>query len=505
MAGGTLEGHSLSCPFHGACFDIRSGDIEDGPSFNKIPVLATRTSEEDGFVYVRLGVSASNEVQTAVPPTYATAEPMADSRTFVILGAGATSHAAVEELRSSGFSGRIVIVDPESPAHHYDRTKLSKTLTADASKISLRDAAWWDRQGVELRLGVEATAVDSALRVITLSDESTLTYDKLLCATGGAARTLRPGGPGPALPGADLENVLVCRTLADSHAIHDAVARVSPRGRVVVIGTGFIGMELAATIAGTFHLTSPAEAKVASITLVGREREPLARVVGEEMGAAMRKIHEANGVCFEMESAAVALHPSPRASRRVGVVELEGGKRLDADVVIVGAGIVPCSSYLEHTHGVTIDHGGVVTDEFLVAAPHVFAAGDLAVVPFRGEAVRFEHWNTAIAQGRVAARNMLGKAERLDHVPFFSTGQFGRNIRYSGHASAWDELIVRGDASAPRMVVFMGYRGKVVAVATLQSDPEAVAARELFRASKMPSMDEIRGSGAFSCVARLKE
>mmetsp|Transcript_26534 Transcript_26534/g.99843 ORF Transcript_26534/g.99843 Transcript_26534/m.99843 type:complete len:614 (-) Transcript_26534:220-2061(-) len=510
LAGGTVADCSISCPFHGAQFDLRTGDIEDGPAFDKLPVFPV-TVQADGFAYVAL--PADGPVPTAVSPAYCHARPT-DGRHFVVVGAGAASHAAVEELRKRGFEGRITVFSKESAAHHYDRTVLSKNMAAGATpaKIQLRPEEWWGARGVELRLGTEVTAVDPAAKTVTTSAGETVPYDACLCATSGPARTLRADrSEGFSVPGAELGGVFVCREPADSAAIAAAV-KARPRPDVVVIGSSFIGMEAAAAIATSGKLGAE-DATVGSVTVVGMEAEPFERVLGPDLGAAMRALHEARGVSFRMGTSASAMAPRPDDAAAVGSVTLKDGSSLPADVVVVGAGIIPALGYLESAAGVEVlpRAGGVKVDSRLRAAEDLFVCGDIARFPY-AQAVddshrelRLEHWDVAIAHGRTAARNMLGDDVPFDAVPFFWSGQLGKNIRYAGNAMRWDEALVQGSLATPKATVFYCCGDKVAAVATLQDDPQAVAARDLMRLGKMPSVAQIKAEAKFDLAAYLKK
>lgn len=459
LAGGTVADCSISCPFHGAQFDLRTGDIEDGPAFDKLPVFPV-TVQADGFAYVAL--PADGPVPTAVSPAYCHARPT-DGRHFVVVGAGAASHAAVEELRKRGFEGRITVFSKESAAHHYDRTVLSKNMAAGATpaKIQLRPEEWWGARGVELRLGTEVTAVDPAAKTVTTSAGETVPYDACLCATSGPARTLRADrSEGFSVPGAELGGVFVCREPADSAAIAAAV-KARPRPDVVVIGSSFIGMEAAAAIATSGKLGAE-DATVGSVTVVGMEAEPFERVLGPDLGAAMRALHEARGVSFRMGTSASAMAPRPDDAAAVGSVTLKDGSSLPADVVVVGAGIIPALGYLESAAGVEVlpRAGGVKVDSRLRAAEDLFVCGDIARFPYAHAVddshreLRLEHWDVAIAHGRTAARNMLGDDVPFDAVPFFWSGQLGKNIRYAGNAMRWDEALVQGSLATPKATVF---------------------------------------------------
>jgi len=465
LSKGVVADCSLSCPFHGAQFDLRTGDIEDGPSFDKLPTFPA-TVDEEGYVCVDL--PSEGEVPLSVKPSYCHPSP-ADARHFVIVGAGAASHAAVEELRVRGFEGRITVLSKEASAHHYDRTVLSKNMAAaaDSAKISLRSESWWGDRGVELRLGSTVTKLDADAKLVTLDDGSSLSYDAAMCATSGRARTFREDrSEGFSIAGAQLGGVYTCRDPADATAISGAV-RSKPGADVVVLGSSFIGMEAAAYLASSCKLGTP-DATVGSITVVGMEAEPFERILGPELGGAMRALHEAQGVTFRLGTSLTSFNAREGDAAAVGSVTLKDGSSLPADVVIIGAGIIPEVGYL-HGEGVEVlpRGGGVKVDDRLRAADGLYVCGDIARFPYAHAVhdshreLRVEHWDVAIAHGRTAARNMLGSDEAFDRVPFFWSGQLGKNIRYAGNAMEWDETLVQGDLAEPKATVFYACGDKV--------------------------------------------
>lgn len=465
-----MAGNCISCPFHGAKFDVRTGDIEDGPSFDKIATYPA-TVGSDGYVYVEF--PDGDKSAEKIMPDYCSTSGSSEKRHFVIVGAGTASHAAVEELRTSGFTGKITVISRDEPGqlHHFDRTALSKFLNVGAEKLPLRSDEWWSDRDVKLMLGRTVTAIDAATKIVTTDDGSCVAYDACLCATSGPARSFRKDrAEGFAIEGADLGNIFVCRDPSDSAAIHSAV-KGRPGARVVVVGSSFIGMEVAGFLAKHHKLSNASERTVESITVVGMETEPFERVLGTEMGAAMRKLHERHGVAFAMSDTVAAFHPTASCSTTVGSVSLKSGATLQADICVIGAGMIPAVDYLRDTAGVTLAPrgAGVVVDATLQAAPGLFACGDIARFPYAqatssGESfVRIEHWNVAIAHGRVAARNMLSGAgmTAFDVVPFFWSSQLGHNIRYAGHAESCDEVVLQGNFATPQVTAFYCKDGKV--------------------------------------------
>lgn len=496
--------------------DMSTGDIEDGPAFDRLMTFLAGTDDADGHVYVTVppdafldpvpkssSRSVSRPAAAAVPASSVASK---HAPGIVVVGAGVASLAAVNQLRQDGYAGPITVFGREaSPEwHHYDRTKLSKSLAAasTASAIALRPEAWWEQQGVSLRTAEGVSRVLAEDRVVLLDSGERVPYSKLLLATGASARRMTGAG---GLEGADAGNVFVCHDPGDAAAILEAVRAAGPAADVVVVGGGFIGMEVAASLAGTFRLATPGERGVRSITVVCSQAEPMQAALGEELGKAMRLVHESNGVSFRASARAMRLRVDD-ASGAVSAVDLRDGTSLPSAVVVLAVGSVPNTELVAGSTTIVSDETGIHVDSCLRAdggRGDVFAAGDVASLPnAAGLRSRAEHWNGAIEQGRCAGRNMLAESPSpLDAVAFFSTGQFGKNIRVAGHASSWDTTFVVGDLEAPKATVFYGSGDEVVAVATFQDDPNAVAAREVLRRKRMPAISHIQSSGGIDLVA----
>ncbi len=450
------------------------------------------------------------ELQRITPPhkcSAAAATPHGDSRHFVVVGAGPAALAAAETWRAEGFTGRITLLNKE-PGLPYDRTKLSKDMSADRASCELRPRAWFTDAKVTLREKSEVYAVKSAEKRVVLSTGEEIPYDSLLCASGGPARTFRQdANEGFFTPGAELGNIFVLRTVEQSLEAEAAIeAVVKSGGAIVIIGTSFIGMEAAAYI-----MTN--KGGQCDLTVVGMEGRPFERVLGTNIGQVLQELHVSKGVKFVMNAKATRFLPSLVTSKHnvVGAVELGDGIKLKADIVIIGSGIVPAVSYLSSTVGIELRKGapgGIIVDENLRAADNIWAAGDVALFPsMHGTqtSVRIEHWDVAIDQGRAAARNMLRPTAPVPYhrVPFFWTRQYAKNIRYAGHSERFalpgGEIIIHGrlDATAPLISSFVAYyieNNAVAAVATYDRDPYAVAALELFRINQLPTVAVLKDS-----------
>ncbi|HEY0632861.1 MAG TPA: FAD-dependent oxidoreductase [Thermoleophilaceae bacterium] len=364
--------------------------------------------------------------------------------THVIVGAALAGAKAAEALREEGFEGRVVLIgaEPELP---YERPPLSKEYLrgeAPREKARVHEEGFYEQHGIELRTGTTVTALDTGASEVELADGERLRYDRLLLATGAEPRRL-------SLPGADLDGVHYLRDLADADAIGARLAQGS--GRVVVIGAGWIGSEVAAS----------ARVKGLDVAVVEMADVPLERVLGREVGEIYAGVHRQHGVDMRLGATLEAFEGAGRIER----VKLAGGAAIDCDFVVVGIGVVPRTELAERA-GLEVGDGILVSKRLETSVAGVFAAGDVANAfhPFYGRKLRVEHWANALNQPATAARAMLGKAgASYERLPYFFSDQYDVGMEYLGHASDWDEVVLRGDPSAPEFVAFWLKDGAVVA------------------------------------------
>ena len=364
---------------------------------------------------------------------------------IVIVGGGLAGATAATTLRALGHAGPVILLAAEGH-HPYLRPPLSKEYLlgkAGEDALPVAPAGWYAENGVELRLGTAVTGIDPAARTVAVGNGPALVYASLLLATGARPRRIP-------LPGSDLDGVRTFRTVDDSRHLRTELAG---GGRnVVMIGSGWIGMELAAA----------ASAYGNSVTLLGLEEVPLAAAVGPELGGFFRSLHEENGVRFRLPASAAAIRGQ---TGRVTGVETESGIVLPADLVIVAVGVVPEVSLAEAA-GIAL-RNGILTDASLrTSAPGIFAAGDVAnaLHPFTGEHQRSEHWSNALNGGKVAARAMLGLDAELDAVPYFYTDQYDVSMEYSGFPALVEgPPVLRGSLEAKEFLAFWQRGGRVVA------------------------------------------
>lgn len=366
-------------------------------------------------------------------------------RRVVIIGASTGGASAADGLRRAGFDGEITVIG-EEPELPYDRPQLSKgyLVHGDAAedKLFLRPPEYYAQQRVTMRLGETATALDASRRAVTLASGEQLGYDRLIIATGGEAVRLN-------LPGADLAGIYYLRTLADARTLSSALAQAqAERGHIVVIGAGFIGSEVAAAC----------RMRGIEVTLLDILATPLERVLGPEVGALYAASHRQRGVRLRMGEGVVAFH----GQRHVEAVETTAGDRIACTHVVVGIGMRPRTAWLAHA-GLSLD-GGVLVDEHCeTSIPGIFAIGDIARWPYRVPGsdpaqppamVRLEHWDTALRQGDIAARNALGDRVPFAAVPYFWSDQYDVKLHYVGLAEQWDEVVLRGNPAEESYLAF---------------------------------------------------
>lgn len=460
------------CPWHDAAFDLRTGQPVRGAGLQAIPTYPV--SVEDGQVIVEV----PKIMEDFVKPVMVRRNPE-DSRVFVVIGGGAAGVAAADSLRQEGYTGRIIFLSEEQHLP-YDRPVLSKNLAkaADPESLALRDLPYLEEHDIEFRKGAKVASLDAQQKMVKLSSGEELHYDAALVATGAKPRTLP-------IPGGNLPGVLPLRTPEDAQKI--AVA-CSKGKQVVVIGSSFIGMELAATL----------QRRGCSVTVLGMEPVPFERVLGRRVGEALKAFFESKGITFLGNSVTSEILENPgKGDQSTLTIKLKSGKNLPCDAAILGVGVVPNAAFV--TGAEKAKDGSLITDEKLqTSAEGLFAAGDVATFrsPKSGNLMRIEHWDVATSQGRIAAQAMVGKKTSFDQTPFFWTSLFGKNLRYVGHCTSFDELMIDGDLEKLKFVAYYCQQGEVKAVATMNRDPVAVAAGELMRMGIMPTAEDLKSGRA---------
>jgi 3-phenylpropionate/trans-cinnamate dioxygenase ferredoxin reductase subunit len=366
-------------------------------------------------------------------------------QTFVVVGASLAGAKAVEALREEGFAGRLVLIG-EEPDRPYERPPLSKGYllgSEERDKVFVHEPNWYAEHDVDLRLSTVVTAVDRSAKQVVLADGERVGYDKLLLTTGSVVRRLD-------VPGADLGGIEYLRRLPDADRISGAL---SDGKRVVVIGGGWIGLELAAA----------ARLRNATVTLIEVLPLPLQQVLGDELGQVFADLHREHDVDLRLGTGVREFRGS---QGNVDVVVLDDGTELGADLVLVGVGIQPASG-LAQAAGLDVDNGVLVDASLRSSDPDIFAAGDVANAehPLLGERIRVEHWANALNGGPAAARAMLGQQVSFDQIPYFFSDQYDLGMEYAGWAPAgrYDKVVFRGDVPGREFIAFWLRDGRVVA------------------------------------------
>ncbi len=440
LADGLIAGDTLRCPWHHACFSLRTGEALRAPALD--PIACWRVERVGNTAFVREKIPGPG---TAKARSGSAPDPV------VIVGGGAAGLAAADMLRREGYEGSMTLIsaDDSPPC---DRPNLSKDYlagTAQEDWIPLRPPGYYTERRIGLVLNSRVSSLDVKRKRVQLENGKTYGFGALLIATGADPVRLP-------IPGATDSQVHYLRTFADARAI---VARAAPAKRVVVVGASFIGLEVAASL----------RARGIEVHVVAPDKTPLERVMGPEVGGFIRKLHEAHGVVF---------HLGQTVSRMDGRrATLSDATVLDADFIVLGVGVRPAIALGEQA-GLAIDRGIAVNEYLETSAPGVFAAGDIArwPDPHSGDRIRVEHWVVAERQGQVAAKNILGRRVRFDAVPFFWSQHYDLAINYVGHAENWDAVEIDGSLDASDCAVTYKRGSRTLAVATIYRDLQSLQA-----------------------------
>jgi NADPH-dependent 2,4-dienoyl-CoA reductase/sulfur reductase-like enzyme/nitrite reductase/ring-hydroxylating ferredoxin subunit len=438
---GIVTNGTLRCPWHHACFDLKTGEAKKAPALSPIPVWQTET--KDGFVYVR----AKRDIARAEKNIFA-------EKHFIIVGSGAAGHAAAEMLRREGFGGRLTVLSEDSDLP-YDRPNLSKDYLAGNAPdewMFLRSKDFYIMQKIELRLNAKVVSLDISAKTFTLTNGESLHFDKCLLAMGGSPTR-------PLIAGIEMPHVHFLRSFSDCRSLIKALGGTTKK--VVIVGAGFIGMEGASAL----------KSRGLDVTVIAPSKIPLANVVGDEVGAFLKSVHEKNGVLFRLGQSVSRIEKDE--------VILSGGDRVPADVVLVATGIAPNIS-LASKAGINCDKGILVNEYLRTSEEDIFSAGDIAENPdfYSEHRLRVEHWVVAQRQGQTAALNMLGQVKRFASIPFFWSQQFDINMRYIGHAKAPSRTELVGDLEDRNCAVTFFDGDRVAAVLTIGRDKQNLLIEE---------------------------
>ena len=448
LADGLVVGDTIRCPWHHACFSLRTGEALRAPALDAVACWRVERAGDTVFVREKLPDAAPKRVSAGDTKNWP------DS--VVIVGGGAAGLAAADMLRREGYDRPITMLsaDDSPPC---DRPNLSKDYLAGKAQedwIPLRPESFYTDRHINLILNGSASALDLQKRQVQLDDGRSFPFGALLLATG--ADPVRLDVPGAAQP-----HVRYLRSFADSKAI---IASLPAARRAVVVGASFIGLEVAASL----------RIREMAVDVVAPESRPMERILGPEVGAFVQALHESHGVTFHLGRTVTRIE-----GRRL---VLSDQTTLDADLVVVGIGVRPRIGLAEHAQ-LRMDRGVAVNEYLETSAAGVFAAGDIArwPDPHTGDRIRVEHWVVAERQGQTAARNILGRRERFDAVPFFWSQHYDIAINYVGHAESWDTAGVDGRLEDHDCTITYRRGNRTLAVATVFRDRaslEAEAAME---------------------------
>ncbi len=438
LVDGLVVGDTVRCPWHHACFDLRTGEAVRAPALS--PISCWLVQRRDGKIFV--------QAKRAQPARRSKTSEKGPGK-IVIVGGGAAGFAAAERLRREQYSGSIVMLSNDN-APPVDRPNLSKDYLAGSAPedwVPLRPDSFYADNKIDLKLNANVTEIKPQSNEVVLAGGNRIAYDRLLLATGAEPVRLP-------IPGSDRPHVHTLRSLADCRAI---IERAKGARRAVVVGASFIGLEVAAAL----------RARNIEVHVVAPEKRTMERVLGPEMGDFVRALHEEHGVKFKLEDTVVAI-----GDRHAS---LKSGGSLDADLVVLGVGVKPRLVLAEQA-GLAVDRGVLVNQYLETSAPGIFAAGDIArwPDPHSGESIRVEHWVVAERQGQTAALNMLGHREIFDAVPFFWSQHYDIPINYVGHAEKWDELAIDGNIANKDCLVRFRRNGRTLAVASIFRDIESL-------------------------------
>jgi len=439
---GLLDGDTVRCPWHHACFSLRTGEALHAPAIAPLDCWSVEQRDD------RIFVTGRNE--KAKPQPRVKIAGNAPGR-IVIIGGGAAGYAAAEMLRRQKYDGSITMLSNDD-APPVDRPNLSKDYLAGSAQedwIPLQPPEFYDDNRIDLRLQTNVESIDPKAHEVVLAGGSRMLYDRLLLATGAEPVRLP-------VPGADQPHVHLLRSFSDSRAI---VAAAKEAKRAVVIGASFIGLEVAASL----------RARGVEVHVVAPEKRLMEKVLGPDMGDFVRKLHEEHGVVFHLEASVVGIDGKS--------VKLKSGESLSGDLIVTGVGVRPRIALAEKA-GLTLDRGVVVNALLETSAPDIFAAGDIVrwPDPHSGQSIRVEHWVVAEQQGQAAAFSMLGDRKAYDAVPFFWSQHYDIPINYVGHAEKWDEIAIEGDIAAKDCLLRYKQGGRTLAVATIFRDVDSLKA-----------------------------
>lgn len=464
--------------FATACFNAKTGDVEDAPALDALPTFAV--TQRDGAVYI--SGQESDIKSSRRKPDFKCDATGVDEEKVVVVGGGSGAVGVVERLRENGYNGHLTIVSNEGYLP-IDRPKLSKALLTDPEKLAWRNKDWYDSGKVQW-VDDEVTDVDFSNQSVTTKQGGNHAYTKLVLATGGIPRLL------PLQGFRVLGNIFTLRTIHDTKKITSAIGDKGKK--IVVVGSSFIGMEIAAATSANND-----------VTVIGMEKVPLERVLGEAVGGGIQKSLEGKGVKFHMSASVDKAEPSSSDPSKVGAVVLKDGTKLEADLVVLGIGVAPATEFLKSNKDISLEQDGSIKVDknySVIGLSDVYAIGDISTYPYHGPGsdgkhVRIEHWNVAQQSGRIAASHIMKPTEESEKfIPVFWSA-LGAQLRYCGNtANGWDDLVLEGNPAEGKFLAYYTKGDVVVAMASMGWDPAMVQSVELMRTGSMPSKAKVKES-----------
>lgn len=460
---GLLSKDTLICPWHHACFNARSGELQEPPALDNLYKYDLAIENDKVFVHL-----PEEDVSAQLPNLYD--KEATDNRKFVIIGAGAAGYAAAQALRESGYQGSISMITKEQN-NPYDRPSLSKTYLQDPeseSYLPLRPDDFYQKYQIDLLYGNRVSELNVNQKSLTVNNNQVIHFDKLLIATGGIPNQLE-------VPGKDLNNIFTLRSYHDSKSILKAAENVE---QVTIVGSSFIGMEVA------FSLLQHGK----KVTVISPDEVPFAKTFGREIGKVFKEQHEQKGTRFKTNYKVAGFSGNGAVSE----VKLDNGETIETEMVVVGIGVEPATGFVK---GLTmLQDKSLQVDEYLQCTDDIYAAGDIATYPDwrTGELTRVEHWRVALQQGRVAGQNMAGKKIKYTSTPFFWTRQADISLGYVGFASEWDELVIDGNLEEREFLAYYIQNDQLLAVAGNKRSKEMDAINLLMSANKIPDIQSLR-------------
>uniref|UniRef100_A0AAQ5YHE5 Rieske domain-containing protein n=1 Tax=Amphiprion ocellaris TaxID=80972 RepID=A0AAQ5YHE5_AMPOC len=458
LSKGVITGHRVRCPWHGSCFNVQTGDLEEFPGIDCLPCHKVRTCDKTYSLRQQKRIKSMGKAEPGV------------THTVLLLGGGAASLICAEILRQENFVGRIIMVTRDDLLP-YDKTRLSKVMNVESETILLRRAEFFHQYDIEVWLKKEALSVDTDMKTVTFNDGSVQSYDHLLISTGSK---------GLDVPGIKLDNVKMLETPEDARQIHAACQG----SNIVLVGTSFVGMEVASYMIG----------KASSITVIGSSELPYQNTLGREIGRVTMTMLSEKDVKFYMNDSVIEVKG---VNGKVKEVVLKSGTVIPADVLIVGVGKCNADFYpffLSFPSLVMNAKNFVIVDKCMrTNVPDVFSGGDVVTFPLamaNNRLVTIGHWQMAQAHGRIVALNILNKPSELNSVPYYWTVLLGKTIRYTGYGEGYTDIVIKGRFEERKFLALYIKNDEVIAAAGLNYDPVVSAVAERLAAGKVITKKE---------------